>query len=276
MSESHGSGVVKWWTALTVGTTVALLIAWLAHVAGVDLSQLLSVVAGAGALGWLIVLVSVPWNLYFGARQVLAGIEASRRRDIHVEPGDEAEARRIQRRMLGFALGGHVVTALGAGLIGYLAKETAGYYFMGFYLLSAAIRPAVAYFSHLRKRIGELTRETSYPRDDVVTLRSSVDDLTATVKRLEEELPQATTQLAARLTGDLTHAQQRLVSDLARLEDAQATDRQAARERADELGRKVDRITRQVETTLDGLSDHQELQAGLRALVRMIRADEAT
>jgi polyhydroxyalkanoate synthesis regulator phasin len=276
MSESHGSGVVKWWTALAVGTTVALLIAWLAHVAGVDLSQLLSVVAGAGALGWLIVLVSVPWNLYFGARQVLAGIEASRRRDIHVEPGDEAEARRIQRRMLGFALGGHVVTALGAGLIGYLAKETAGYYFMGFYLLSAAIRPAVAYFSHLRNRIGELTRETSYPRDDVVTLRSSVDDLTATVKRLEEELPQATTQLAARLTGDLTHAQQRLVSDLARLEDAQATDRQAARERADELGRKVDRITRQVETTLDGLSDHQELQAGLRALVRMIRADAAT
>jgi polyhydroxyalkanoate synthesis regulator phasin len=276
MSESHGSGVVKWWTALAVGTTVALLIAWLAHVAGVDLSQLLSVVAGAGALGWLIVLVSVPWNLYFGARQVLAGIEASRRRDIHVEPGDEAEARRIQRRMLGFALGGHVVTALGAGLIGYLAKETAGYYFMGFYLLSAAIRPAVAYFSHLRNRIGELTRETSYPRDDVVTLRSSVDDLTATVKRLEEELPQATTQLAARLTGDLTHAQQRLVSDLARLEDAQATDRQAARERADELGRKVDRITRQIETTLDGLSDHQELQAGLRALVRMIRADAAT
>jgi polyhydroxyalkanoate synthesis regulator phasin len=276
MSESHGSGVVKWWTALAVGTTVALLIAWLAHVAGVDLSQLLSVVAGAGALGWLIVLVSVPWNLYFGARQVLAGIEASRRRDIHVEPGDEAEARRIQRRMLGFALGGHVVTALGAGLIGYLAKETAGYYFMGFYLLSAAIRPAVAYFSHLRNRIGELTRETSYPRDDVVTLRSNVDDLTATVKRLEEELPQATTQLAARLTGDLTHAQQRLVSDLARLEDAQATDRQAARERADELGRKVDRITRQIETTLDGLSDHQELQAGLRALVRMIRADAAT
>jgi polyhydroxyalkanoate synthesis regulator phasin len=276
MSESHGSVVVKWWTALAVGTTVALLIAWLAHVAGVDLSQLLSVVAGAGALGWLIVLVSVPWNLYFGARQVLAGIEASRRRDIHVEPGDEAEARRIQRRMLGFALGGHVVTALGAGLIGYLAKETAGYYFMGFYLLSAAIRPAVAYFSHLRNRIGELTRETSYPRDDVVTLRSNVDDLTATVKRLEEELPQATTQLAARLTGDLTHAQQRLVSDLARLEDAQATDRQAARERADELGRKVDRITRQIETTLDGLSDHQELQAGLRALVRMIRADAAT
>jgi hypothetical protein len=32
-------------------------------------------------------------------------------------------------------------------------------------------------------------------------------------------------------------------------------------------------MTRRIEATLDGLSDHQELQAGLRALVRMIRAD---
>jgi hypothetical protein len=82
--------------------------------------------------------------------------------------------------------------------------------------------------------------------------------------------------MASRLTGDLAHSQQRLVADVTRLDDAQAVDRQAARERADELGRKVDRLTRQIETTLDGLSDHQELQAGLRALVRMIRADAAT
>ncbi|HET7014285.1 MAG TPA: hypothetical protein VFI65_10260 [Streptosporangiaceae bacterium] len=283
MSESHGSGVVKWWATLAVGTAAALLIAWLAQLAKVKPAELLAIVAGAAALGWLIVLVSAPWNLYFGARQVMAEIMVSRRRDIHVEPADEAEARRIQRRMLWFALGGHVVTAIGAVLIGYLADQTEGYYFAGFYLFSAAIRPAVAYFSHLRKRIGELSRETQYPRDDVLTLKSGLADLTTTVKELAEELPLASRAAAdelanatARLTGDLTHAQQRLVSDLTRLEDAQAADRQAARERADELGRKVDRMTRQIESTLDGLSDHQELQAGLRALVRMIRADAAT
>jgi hypothetical protein len=280
MTESHGSSVVRWWAALAAGTAVALLITWLAHVAGVELSTLASIVAGAGALGWLIVLVSAPWNLYFGARQVLAEIEVSRRRDIHIEPADAAEARRIRRRMLEFALGGHLVTAIGAGLVGYLAHETAGYYFAGFYLFSAAIRPAVAYFSHLRRRISELSREALYPRDDVLSLRSGVLELTATVRRLEEELPlasrEAADQLAhatERLTGDLTHAQQRLVSDVTRLENAQAADRQSARDRADELGRKIDRMTRQVDAALDGLSDHQELQAGLRALVRMIKAD---
>jgi polyhydroxyalkanoate synthesis regulator phasin len=275
--------VVKWWSALAAGTAVALLIAWLAKLARVQVSELVAIAAGAAALGWLVVLVSVPWNLYFGARQVMAETEASRRRGIAVEPADETEARRIRRRMLWFALGGHVATAAGAGLIGLLAHQSAGYYFAGFYLFSAAIRPAVAYFSHLRRRIGELSRETRYPRDDVVALRSEVENLTTAVRRLEDALPLASQAAAdelrtvtTRLTGDLTHAQQRLVADVTRLEDAQAADRQAARDRTDELGRKVDRMTRQIETTLDGLSDHQELQAGLRALVRMIRADAAT
>lgn len=275
--------MVKWWSALAAGTATALLIAWLAKLARVQVSELVAIAAGAAALGWLIVLVSVPWNLYFGARQVMAEIDASRRRRIDVQPSDETEARRIRRRMLWFALGGHLATAIGAGLIGFLAHETALYYFAGFYLFSAAIRPAIAYFSHLRKRIGELSRAARHPRDDVVAVKSDVAHLTAAVKRLDEELPRASRTAAGelramtgRLTGDLAHSQQRLVADVTRLEDAQAADRQAARERADELGRKIDRMTRQIETTLDGLSDHQELQAGLRALVRMIRADAAT
>src|SRR6266446_5077808 len=98
MTESNNSGVVKWWAALAAGTAVALLITWLAHLAEVKVSTLVSIAAGTAALGWLIVLVSAPWNLYFGARQVLAEIDASRRRGIDVVPADEAEAKRIQGR----------------------------------------------------------------------------------------------------------------------------------------------------------------------------------
>lgn len=34
-------------------------------------------------------------------------------------------------------------------------------------------------------------------------------------------------------------------------------------------------MVRRIEATLDGLSDHQELLAGLRALVRMVRSQQA-
>jgi hypothetical protein len=269
MSETSHLNVVKWWAVLAAGTAASILIAWLARLAGVQLRTVLSIAASGAALAWLILLLAVPWNLYFAARRVTAQMAVSHTRRILVPASDGAEASRIQRRMLWFALGGHVLTALVTGVITYVSGAMIGYYFAGFYLLSAAIRPAVAYFSHLRERIGVLSHESLYPREDVVTLREQVDGLTGRVRQLTEVL----SRTGASLADDLAHARQQLTADLARVQDAQAADREAARSRDAELGRRIDRIARRIEDTLDGIGDHQELQAGLRALIRMIRAD---
>jgi len=271
---------IKWLAATVIGAGAALLLAWLDHVAGVPLRTLLSIGAVAVALVWLIVLVSVPWNLYFAARRVTGQITVSRERGISIGQGQEDEARRIARRMLWFALGGHVVTAAVTAVVTYFSGATVGYYFTGFYLLSAAIRPAVAYFAHLRERISSLSRESLHPRDDVMSLRRKVDGLAGSVKHLSTALPRAQAELAedlrrseAKLTGDIAHLRELLTTDLVRVQDAEAADRDAARARDEALGRRFDKLARDVEQALDGISDHQELQAGLRALVRMIRSD---
>ena len=67
----------------------------------------------------------------------------------------------------------------------------------------------------------------------------------------------------------------RRTADLGRLQDAQEADRALARSRGDEVERRVDQMTRRIEATLDGISDHGELMAGLRALVRIVRSDPA-
>jgi hypothetical protein len=59
------------------------------------------------------------------------------------------------------------------------------------------------------------------------------------------------------------------------VQDAQAADRSAARSGDEDLGHRIDAMVRRIEATLDGLSDHQELLTGLRALVRMVRSDQA-
>lgn len=282
MSDMHRTGVVRWWAMVATGTAAALLIAWLTRVSGVPLRTVLSIGAAAVALAWLIVLVAVPWNLYFAARQVAAEMAVSRDRGIVIQPAREDEARRIARRLLWFALGGHFATAAATAVITYYSGETAGYYFAGSYLLSATIRPAAAYLAHLRERISALSRESVHPREDVVSLRLRVDGLAKTVKQLAADLPAARQSAAgdlrqaeSRLAGDIAHARQLLTADLARVQDAQAADRDAARARDEELGRRIDKMVRRIEDTLDGMSDHQELQAGLRALVRMIRTDAA-
>ncbi len=267
---------------LVVGTAAALLIAWLEHVSGVPMRTVLSIVAVAAALGWLIVLVALPWNLYFAARRMVGEMATSRGRGIAIQAAQEAEADRIARRMLWFALGGHLATAAAAAVLTYFSGDTVGYYFAGSYLLSATIRPAAAYLGHLRERITALSRESRHPRDDIVSLRERVDRLAAAVKNLQEALPQTSRGLTddlrrteTTLADGIAHARNLLTADLARVLDAQAADRDAGRARAADLGRRIDTIARRIEDTLDGISDHAELQAGLRALVRMIRTESS-
>jgi hypothetical protein len=282
MSESRYTGTIRWWAMVVAGAAAALLFAWLGRLAGVPLATLLSIGAGTAALAWMIVLVTAPWNLYFAARQVVAEMAVSRERGIAVRAAQDAEARRIAQRMLWFALGGHIGTAVVTAVITYISGAAVGYYFAGFYLLSTVFRPAMAYFAHLRRRIATLTRESTYPREDVVSLKLKVDVLTDALKELQAELREAqrgaTNDLGraeSTLAHDIAHTRQLLTTDLARLQDAQAADRTAAHSRDDDLGRRIEQMVRGMEATLDGISDHQELLTGIRALVRMVRSDPA-
>jgi hypothetical protein len=256
---------------IVVGALAALLIAWLGHVAGVSVRTVLSIAAGAAALAWLIVLVAVPWNLYFGARRVVTQMTTSRGRGIDIRPAQEAEAGSIAHRMLWFALGGHLVTAAVTAVITYFSGAALGYYVVAAYLLSASIRPAAAYFAHLRERISTLSQESLHPREDVVALRERVAELTESRHALTEDLRRTEDKLA----DGIAHARQVLTADLARLQDGQAADREAARLRDEDLGRRIDAMIRRIDETLTGLGDHQELLAGLRALVRMVRSEPA-
>ena len=85
MSENSGR-VLGRWALILIGAGAALLIAWLAHVVSVSLTTLLTIGAVVIALSWLIVLATVPWNLYFAARRAAAEMVVSRERGISVRP----------------------------------------------------------------------------------------------------------------------------------------------------------------------------------------------
>jgi hypothetical protein len=274
----NSTRVVFWWILVLAGAGIALLITWATRVVHVPPVTLLAIGAVIIALSWLAVLVSLPWNLYFGACRVLQEAAASRDRGIAVRPASDAEARRISRRMLWLALGGHLSTAVAAAAIAFFSGNKTGYYIAGLFLLSTAFRPASAYLSHVRERISVLTRQSTHPREDVATLRTelagitrSLDDLRAGMQRTGEDLRRA----EARLSDAMAHDRGLLTADLGRVKEAQEADRARAASRDDDLERRISQMVRSVESTLDGISDHGVLVAGLHALVRMIRAQQA-
>lgn len=242
--------------ALLAAAAVAGAVA-LAYTSGAPASLLLGAAAGVLSLLWLLLLLTVPWNLYFRAHAVLAEIGVSRSKGLEVPKERDAEAARIARLMLRVAVGGHALTAALTVAVTAATGAVTGYWFAGFFLLSTVFRPAGAYFGQLRRRLGALLKDVTFPRDDVLELREEVARLRAGTRALEEKAEE----------------QYRALGELRRTTDALNV---SAHGRADEADRKIAALAREFESTVHRLTDNQEIITGLKAFLRLLRAADHT
>ncbi|WP_165964410.1 hypothetical protein [Actinomadura sp. KC216] len=228
----------------------------LLFVKDITLPVALSVGAGALCLAWLVLLLTVPWNVYFQALAVLEEIRVSRDRGLDVPKGSDDEARRIAARMRAAAVGAHVLTAALVAAVTYFSGADIGYYFAAFYLVSTSFRPAGAWFAHLRRRLNTMLKDVRFPRDDVVDLAERITFLEVQAENL-------------RATAEQLHS-----ADLAAersLEDLSGV----TSRRDGELDRRLDAMGRQFEETVARLTDNQEVIAGIKAFLRMLRTETA-
>jgi hypothetical protein len=233
------------------GSAIALLIlAYLAALgvavwSDVSAGTLLTWGAGGAALIWLVVLVTLPWNLHFRAREVLAEMRRSREAGIKVTDDQIAFAERVKRWTLITSLTIHFVSAGVALAVALLTGSDLGYPFAGFYLLSCLVRPAIASMQQVRRRLEALAEDTRFPRDDVMKLRGQVGRHETAVEQLEEALKKLR-------------------------EEHDALSVRADRQRV-ELEQKIGALARKFEDSLDRLTDNRELISGIKAFLRMIR-----
>ena len=231
---------------LFVGTVILGIVLYFVN--DVSLADLLSLGAGALCLFWLIVVLTVPWSLYFQARQLLVEIAISREKGIAVPDAREPEARRISRRLLVGAIGSHVLSAGLIAVVTWVSGGVVGYWFAAFYLVSTLFRPGQAYMAHVGARLRSMLREVKYPREDVQALVDRVNALESSVEAL-----QATTK------------------DLA----AAAVALRESSERGFQDGEhKIDALGRRFEDSISQLTDNQEVISGIKAFLRLLRTDQ--
>jgi hypothetical protein len=141
----------------------------------------------------------------------------------------------------------------------------------GFYLLSTLFRPAQAYFTHLRAHLGTMLREATFPPDDVKEPKRLVGDQGRRLKTLEERL--------VRIDGRTDGLENRLVTRTDQIETRLTARADAAgqqlRTRAEATSQQVQALGRRFEEAIDTFSDNQELVTGLRAFLRLLRAEQA-
>ncbi len=177
-----------WWIGklLWLGLVCAglwLLASWLQMPLAPSLDTLIGIVT----LLWLFFIVTVPWNMYFQAHQLLFEAGVSEGRGLRIDPEARAYAQRWSRIALVVAIGLHALTALA-----FCAVALSGIGFIGWFGAAASIvltmlRPGVRAYVHVRDRLGRLSREIEVPREDAVELRRRLADVEKQLAALTEQ-----------------------------------------------------------------------------------------
>ena len=137
---------------------------------------------------WLLIIVTVPWNIHFNAKAVLDEAAMSAQKGIRVDQKQVEYAKVVAKRSLIIAITLHLLSALGLYTLAVTGITAVGYLSSGAALLLTFLRPAVQTYEYLAARLSMIRQELIYPREDIWELRNRFSSLEETVKRLEEIL----------------------------------------------------------------------------------------
>ncbi len=176
-------------TAFGLGTALLTAVVFgLLHWLGVPAGNFVDWVIALASFEWLLIVTTVPWNIHFEAKEVVAEAERSRSHGIPVEDKDYNYARTVSGQFLGLALMLHVLSAgvlyalsaWGISSVGYIGSIAA--------LLLTLLRPTLRGAEYIYARLRAVRQTVLYPREDVQELRNRVASLEGQVEYHNKQL----------------------------------------------------------------------------------------
>jgi hypothetical protein len=249
------------WGALGLSLGVVLvfgLLRWL----GTPTGQLLDWVIGLTSFWWLLVVVTIPWNIHFGARAVVSEAAESHRRGLAVDDAQVAYARRWVGWSLFGAVALHAISAAGLYWLAAAGISAIGYLGAAMALLLTGLRPAIAGYTYVSERLTAIRQSVRYPREDAMTLRSDLRGALDRLQDVERALsPAEVDSLAARHEAALGELRQRYEQLRLALDALQASN---SSEHA--------RLSREAEQAVARISADGQVIDHVRELVRFFKS----
>ncbi|TAH22193.1 MAG: hypothetical protein EAZ08_01680 [Cytophagales bacterium] len=187
----------------------------------VPAGTLIDWVVGIAIFWWLMIIVTLPWNMHFAAKEVLVQAKQSQDKNINVNPDDIAFAQKLSTRFLRVAIASHLLSALVLVLLSYFGITDLGYITAAAALLLTVLRPAIRMHEYVAERLNLITQEMKYPREDIAELRAKFYEWESRLNNAEYQLNSserdsyAATQ--ARISSSLEKEIQELKSKLEKL-----------------------------------------------------------
>jgi hypothetical protein len=137
---------------------------------------------------WLLAIVTIPWNIHFEAKEVIAEAAESSEKSIKIDQKQVNYAQVIAKRSLFVAITLHLISAIGFYTLAVLGISAIGYLGSAAALLLTILRPAIRAYQYLAARLTMIRQQVKYPREDILELRHRFRELEATVQRMESNL----------------------------------------------------------------------------------------
>ncbi|OYT70828.1 MAG: hypothetical protein CFK52_09810 [Chloracidobacterium sp. CP2_5A] len=259
----------RFFGALSVTVAIGLILlivfaltSWLTGWRAPALTPSLALDIGMGAVCfiWLLLILTVPWDIHFQARSVQFELERSLEAGIAINPERLAYVQRTQRTTLWVALGLHVFSAAVISGLSYFTRGSVGYWFAGFYLATMAFRPVGAAYNYLHRKLMDIGEEARFPRDDTLKLKTDLEQARAHLEKIQRQLEQINEQLVALEAADAKSHQ-----DILAL-------RQSVERAEQSFKSRIAQMSDEIERSLTRTFDQQDIVNGLRAFARLVKS----
>ncbi|MEM1394664.1 MAG: hypothetical protein AAF757_03645 [Cyanobacteria bacterium P01_D01_bin.116] len=219
-------------------------------------------VIGGASFWWLLVIVTVPWNVYFKAKETLFDAEQSIEKEIPVDEKQLNYVKVLVKRSLIIAIFLHILSTIGLYTLAATGISAVGYISSGAALLLTGLRPAISAYEYLYKRLTSIGRELKYPREDIVELRHRFSSIEASVRRMEEQLnPENPDSLAKKQKAYSQETRKELATIAATIEELRATNKI-----------EHERLSRESKQAIAQLSTDGQFLEHVREIIRFFKA----
>ncbi len=233
------------------------LLQWLHIPAG----NFLDWVIGGASFWWLLVIVTVPWNVHFQAKEVLAEAAQSTERGIPVDEKQVKYVTLLAKRSLWVAIALHLFSAVGLYTLAVTGISTVGYISSGAALLLTILRPAIRAYEYLYARLAMIRQEWKYPREDIFELRDRFSILEQKIQSLEDQLnPEQPYSLAATQQRFAEETRRDLARIAANVEELRATNQT-----------EHERLAREARNAIAQLSTDGQFLDHVREIIRFFK-----
>jgi hypothetical protein len=143
---------------------------------------------GIASFWWLLVIVTIPWNIYFDARETLTEAQISQEKGLEIDLKPLSYVQKIARWSIVGAIALHLISASALYLLAATGISNVGYVSSGLTLLLTILRPVIRGYQYLTARLLAIKNEIKYPREDAIELRNKVKSLETAIEKIESIL----------------------------------------------------------------------------------------